>query len=111
MNISKGLINNDDFANIVERGKSLDNMIQLDNGEIRLYSKYSDSALNENCVVKKCDEIKKEYMIMMDDIHTLLKNYENLSNKEKLEYCNSERYYMRMYMKHALIKINHCIPD
>jgi len=109
-NISKGLIN-DDFANIVEREKSLENIIQLESGEIRFKSNQITSVLNDSSLIKKCDEIKKEYMTMMDDIHSLLINYEDLSINQKLEYCNSERYYMRMYMRHALIKINKVIPD
>ncbi len=48
---------------------------------------------------------------MVNDIHSLLINYEDLSIDQKLEYCDSERYYMRMYMRHAMIKINKCIPD
>jgi len=86
-------------------------MIQLESGEIRFKSNPVGSILNDSSIIQKCDEIKKEYMVMMDDIHSLLINYEDLSNNQKLEYCNSERYYMRMYMKHAMIKINKCIPD
>lgn len=86
-------------------------MIQLESGEIRFKSNPIGPVLNDSSIIQKCDEIKKEYMIMMDDIHSLLKNYSDLSIDQKLEYCNSERYYMRMYLKHAMIKINTCIPD
>ncbi len=48
---------------------------------------------------------------MINDVHELLQNYEKLSNEEKLEYCNSERYLMKMYLRHALIKINKCFPE
>ena len=48
---------------------------------------------------------------MINDLHNLLKNCNDLSNDEKLEYCNNERYYMKEYLKHALIKINTCFPD
>ena len=50
-------------------------------------------------------------MAMINDVHILLQNYEKLSNEEKLEYCNSERYFMKMYLRHALIKINKCFPE
>ena len=86
-------------------------MIQLESGEIRFKSNPVGPVLNDNSIIQKCDEIKKEYMIMMDDIHSLLINYEDLSLHQKLEYCNSERYYMRMHLKHTMIKINTCIPD
>ncbi|MHA1496452.1 MAG: hypothetical protein ACTSRT_02635 [Promethearchaeota archaeon] len=100
-----------DFANIVEKEKSLENIIQLESGEVRFKSNPVGSVLNDSTIIKKCDEIKQEYMIMMNDIHSLLINYEDLSIDQKLEYCNSERYYMRMYMRHAMIKINKYIPD
>lgn len=45
---------------------------------------------------------------MAEDIHIILKNREDLSNSEKLNYCNSERYYMKQYLKHIMIKVN-CI--
>lgn len=48
---------------------------------------------------------------MINDVHSMLQDYEKLSNDEKLEYCNSERYYMKMYLRHALIKINKCFPE
>ena len=48
---------------------------------------------------------------MINDLHNVLKNCKDLSNDEKLEYCNSERHYMKEYLKHALLKINTCFPD
>jgi hypothetical protein len=48
---------------------------------------------------------------MVEDIHTLLLNCEELSNNEKLDYCNSERFCMKQYLKHMLIKVNRNFPD
>jgi hypothetical protein len=48
---------------------------------------------------------------MAEDIHVILKNCEDLSNSEKLNYCNSERHYMKQYLKHAMIKVNCILPD
>ena len=109
--ISKGFVKNEIYTGIVEKEKSLENVVQLESGEIRLKINSSESTLNESSVVKKCDEIKKDYMAMINDVHILLQNYEKLSNEEKLEYCNSERYFMKMYLRHALIKINKCFPE
>ena len=109
--ISKGFANNEIYTATVEKEKSLENVVQLENGEIRLNFNPSDSTLNDISVIKKCDEIKKDYMTMINDVHSMLQNYEKLSNDEKLEYCNSERYYMKMYLRHALIKINKCFPE
>jgi len=47
-------------------------------------------------------------MTMMNDIHSLLLNYEDLTTDQNLEYYNSEQCYMRMYLRYALIKINKC---
>ena len=62
-------------------------------------------------VIQECEINKQDYLIMINDLHNLLKNCKDLSNNEKLEYCNSERHYMKEYLKHALIKINTCFPD
>jgi len=48
---------------------------------------------------------------MVEDIHAILSNREDLSNYEKINYCHSERYYMKQYLKHAMIKINKTLPD
>ena len=48
---------------------------------------------------------------MVEDIHVILSNDENLTNYEKLNYCNSERHYMKQYLKHTMIKINQILPD
>lgn len=48
---------------------------------------------------------------MVNDIHQLLENCENLNNNQKLDYCNNERYFMRQYLKYTLIKVNNCFPD
>ena len=64
-------------------------MIQLESGEIRFKSNPTIADLNDSSIIQKCNEIKQEYMTMMDDIHSLLINYEDLSNNQKLEFCNS----------------------
>lgn len=45
------------------------------------------------------------------DVHKLLESCENLDSNQKLKYCNSERYFMRQYLKYTLIKVNNCFPD
>lgn len=48
---------------------------------------------------------------MVEDIHAILRNREDLSNFEKLDYCHSERHYMKQYLKHTMIKINKILQD
>ncbi len=42
---------------------------------------------------------KNEYMIIINEIHSILKNCTKLTNEQKLDYCNSERYFMKLYLK------------
>lgn len=62
--------------------------------------------ISDAMVIEKCEQAKKEYFTMMSDIHSLLLECEHLNNQQKLEYCNSERYFMKIYLKLALFKIN-----
>ena len=48
---------------------------------------------------------------MVEDIHLILNICEDLTNYERLNYCNSERHYMKQYLKHTMIKINRIFPD
>ena len=50
-------------------------------------------------------------MTMINDVHNLIDNCEGLPNDKKLEYCNSERQFMKQYLKYSLLKINKCFPD
>ncbi|MHA2289848.1 MAG: hypothetical protein ACXABG_13770 [Promethearchaeota archaeon] len=67
--------------------------------------------LNDDSIIQKCDTAKNEYLVMINDVHALLENCNDLSNSQKLEYCTSERHFMKQYLKHALIKIHKCFPD
>jgi hypothetical protein len=67
--------------------------------------------LDDASLIEKCDVAKQEYMTMINDLHNILQSQEDLTHDEKLEYCNSERYFMKMYLRNAIIKINKCFPD
>ena len=57
-------------------------------------SKDSVETLNEN-IEDLCDE----NLTTLKKIHAILLNCVNLSKKQKLEFCNSERYFMKLYLK------------
>ena len=57
------------------------------------------------------ESVKNEYMTMISDVHNVLNNCEAVSNDQKLEYCNSERHFMKQYLKFSLIKINRCFLE
>lgn len=48
---------------------------------------------------KKVEEICDENLITLKKVHAILLNCLNLNEKEKLEFCNSERYFMKLYLK------------
>ncbi|MFW9873344.1 MAG: hypothetical protein ACFFG0_09595 [Candidatus Thorarchaeota archaeon] len=48
---------------------------------------------------KKVEEICDENLITIKKIHVILLNCINLDEKEKLEFCDSERYFMKLYLK------------
>lgn len=50
--------------------------------------------------------VEAEYLSISADIHSILSNYPDLTNDQKLEYCISQRYFMKLYLKEVLIKIN-----
>ena len=45
---------------------------------------------------------KTDYLIILNDIDSILSNVNNLSNNQKLEYCNSQRYYIKLYLREVL---------
>jgi hypothetical protein len=49
---------------------------------------------------------EKEYLSISVDIHSILSNYPDLSSDQKLDYCNSQRYFMKLYLKEVIVKIN-----
>ena len=67
--------------------------------------------LIHDLVIKECEIAKKEYLTLINDIHGVLEHCDDLTIDQKLEYCTSERFYMKQYLKHALVKINRCVPD
>ena len=83
----------------------------INSGKTQVGDNDFNSNLVNDLIIQECDIAKKEYFIMVEDIHTLLKKCKELSNNEKLDYCNSERSYMKQYLKHVLIKVNRNFPD
>jgi len=47
----------------------------------------------------KVEEICDENLITLKKIHAILLNCLNLNEKKKIEFCNSERYFMKLYLK------------
>lgn len=48
----------------------------------------------------------EEFLAISNDIHLILTNNTDLTNAQKLDFCNNQRYFMKLYLKKMLIKIN-----
>lgn len=47
-----------------------------------------------------------EYLSILNDIHSILSNCPDLTNTQKLDFCTNQRYFMKLYLKEILKKIN-----
>ena len=52
------------------------------------------------------DYSKNEYLSISNDIHSILSNCSDLTNSQKLDFCNNQRYFMKLYLKKILTKLN-----
>jgi hypothetical protein len=51
-------------------------------------------------------DVRSEYLSISNDIHSILSNCPDLTSNQKLDYCNSQRYFIKLYLKEMVIKIN-----
>ncbi len=54
---------------------------------------------SEKVVEESIENICDENLTTLQKIHAILLNCMNLSQKQKLEFCESERYFMKLYLK------------
>jgi hypothetical protein len=64
-----------------------------------------NSEIKELPQFNKVEEICDENLISLKKIHAILLNCINLNEKEKLDFCNSERYFMKLYLKELKDKL------
>jgi hypothetical protein len=83
----------------------------LEKGEFQERAVDLPPELLHDLIINECEIAKKEYLNLISDIHSVLENCEKLTNDQKLDYCTSERFYMKQYLKHAMVKINRIFPD
>jgi len=48
------------------------------------------------------DNIPENYMTIIKKIHLILADCPELSNQQKLLYCNIERYFIKLYLKESI---------
>jgi len=49
--------------------------------------------------------IENDNLVMLEEIHSILKNCSNLTDREKLDYCKNQRYLMKVYLREFNKKI------
>lgn len=63
--------------------------------------------VNKNTILQSnFNDSKNEYLAISNDIHSILSNCPELNNLQKLDFCNNQRYFMKLYLKKLLIQIN-----
>jgi len=59
----------------------------------------SSSSITSEALKLEIENICDENLITLQKIHAILLNCSNLSKNQKLEFCESERYFMKLYLK------------
>jgi len=59
----------------------------------------SSESVNKKSQNSEVENICDENLITLQKIHAILLNCSNLSKKHKLEFCESERYFMKLYLQ------------
>ena len=75
-----------DVKNLMSSELKSPSMINLADGEIKTL----------------CDD----NLIMLKKVHAILVNCNNLSKKQKIEFCENERFQMKLYLKKLMNKID-----
>ena len=69
---------------------------------VRITDLFNDAGI-ENEIIKDLEQIPKdlgnENLKILKDIQDILQNCTILTQKEKLEYCKSQRFFMKLYLK------------
>jgi hypothetical protein len=77
------------------RFNNINNFVNLENYIDNIekgIGKLNDSSINVS-------KHSSEHLLMLRKLHKVLKNGQNLSSKQRLDYCDSERYFMKLYLR------------
>ncbi|MFX0026838.1 MAG: hypothetical protein ACFE8M_10515 [Candidatus Hermodarchaeota archaeon] len=67
---------------------------------VREFIVYKKVGQNSNeYVIKKFNKSKEQNLEMLNLIKDILENVANLTPKQIIDYCNSQRYFMKLYFK------------
>ena len=52
-----------------------------------------------NELIEVGNENVNDNLLILRKLHRILKNCQNLNSQQKMDFCNSERYFMKLYLK------------
>lgn len=80
--------------------KTLDiNNVKIQKSELSSEDSENKELQSDKVVKENIEDICDENLTTLQKIHAILLNCVNLSKKQKLEFCESERYFMKLYLK------------
>jgi len=76
-------------------------------------SKYSETLTfndnlvkDDNSILQQInDSVKDNHLNLIKEIHQILKSSKNLTLNQKFGFCNSQRFFMKLYLKRICIEI------
>lgn len=78
----------------------------IENAPFLKEKEFGETNRRKNLGVKyeTCDSII-EYLTISNEIHLVLSGCPDLTKNQKLDYCSSQRYFMKMYMKEIMTRL------
>ncbi|MFW9943251.1 MAG: hypothetical protein ACFFFT_19605 [Candidatus Thorarchaeota archaeon] len=76
--------------------------IKIQKSELKSKDSEIIAQVSYNIEEENIEEICDENLATLQKIHAILLNCINLSKKQKLEFAESERYFMKLYLKKVL---------
>lgn len=68
-------------------------------------SQASEGSYSQDHLEENLDEVIDENLITLKKVHSILLNCINLTKKQKLEFAESERFFMKLHLKKLLDKL------
>ncbi|MFX0039582.1 MAG: hypothetical protein ACFFCY_04980 [Promethearchaeota archaeon] len=75
------------------------NNIKIHSSEISVRNSKNPEKILAESVDENIENLCDENLTTLKKIHAILLNCLNLSKQQKLEFCESERYFMKLYLK------------
>jgi len=67
--------------------------------------RYDDKDNSEFLLAEKSCFDKKNYLLMLNRIRSILNSCPDLTYEQKFDYCSIERYFMKLYLKECIVGI------